>query len=982
MKKVTCFLITLCAALGLSTMQGEIKLTTSLELGSEVTLYPTPVATDGKVIVDWGDGVQKEYTIDGMLTKNVSGTQVGDTIRILSPMRMFDCSEAHITSISIINEPELTTLECYRNEIERTNLDLSGALNLETLNCYNNPKLMFLNLSEHKNLISLDCRYDRNDNSDPNEKGAITTIILPEEGGKLEYLTANYNDISAIDLSGCPNLYQINLEGNALMDLDVSNLTKLYQLDVRNNNIMSLDLSKNTALEKLYCNDNYLTELNVFANTALMDLACSNNQIESLDLSGNPNIKNLSCDGNLLKEIDVTNMPRLTSLKCGNNQLKEIDLSQNSFLKNFWAQNNLFTFFDFYYNQGLEYIDIRNNPGMNPCSLNFMYQTLPGLDSANPNTNLLLEGSNAETSDTNLATEAKWTTDVKGDGSATCNEVTVTITESEFGTLKLSQPDLVNHELHPIEGNLIEAGVPTYIEATPIENYQVRYYEVNGERISGNIFAATENVTVSAIFAPEASSNYIEMGVESNATLSFAISGIEPETEVEIDWGNGEWETRTIDNETITRIDGNSKGTTVRINGLIDYFDCSDNELVSLDVSHNVILATLECYGTGITSLDLSKNTELTKLDCSYNSIGTLDLSNNTKLFSLTCYNCELTSLDLSKNTELEEAVVKNNSLSAITLTNNTKLMLLDVQNNPQLGSLDVSMLTELQELQCANNGLTTLDVSHNLQLVRLTCLNNKLTTLDLSNNTKLERLFCNDNQLDPIDLSNNLALNYLEYSGNSMTACELNDLFYYLPICATTPTNTNLFVVGTNNANEAETSETSIATKKGWKVSQIGDGSGCDEAYITIEPTENGTLELKNSDNQIVNSGDKVTKNTTVTITGNPDEGFYLKNVWVNGVSVTNGEFVVKMASTITAAFDEGSAVDEVENTGIKVWSTPGYLNIAAENASAQIYTTSGSLAWEGKIYGERNLNLNTGIYIVKVYNSLSTLCQKVVVE
>ena len=198
----------------------------------------------------------------------------------------------------------------------------------------------------------------------------------------------------------------------------------------------------------------------------------------------------------------------------------------------------------------------------------------------------------------------------------------------------------------------------------------------------------------------------------------------------------------------------------------------------------------------------------------------------------------------------------------------------------------------------------------------------------------------------------------------------------------ATTPTNTNLFVVGTNNANEAETSETSIATKKGWKISQTGDGSGCDEAYITIEPIENGTLELKNSDNQIVNSGDKVTKNTTVTITGNPDEGFYLKNVWVNGVSVTNGEFVVKMASTITAAFVEGSAIDEVENTGIKVWSTPGYLNIAAENASAQIYTTSGSLAWEGKIYGERNLNLNTGIYIVKVYNSLSTLCQKVVVE
>ena len=84
------------------------------------------------------------------------------------------------------------------------------------------------------------------------------------------------------------------------------------------------------------------------------------------------------------------------------------------------------------------------------------------------------------------------------------------------------------------------------------------------------------------------------MGVESNASLSFGISGIDPETEVEIDWGNGEWQTMTIDNESITRIDGNSKGTTVRINGLIDYFDCSENDMKSLDVSHKAILATLE----------------------------------------------------------------------------------------------------------------------------------------------------------------------------------------------------------------------------------------------------------------------------------------------------------------------------------------------------------------------------------------------------
>lgn len=972
----------MCLVLGVSEAWGEIKITTSLEPGSEFTFYPSPVASDGKVIVDWGDGVQKEYTVDGMWTRSVSDTQVGDTIRILSPMRSFDCSEAHVTSISIVNEPELTTLDCYRNEIERTYLDISGAPNLETLNCYNNPKLMFLNLSEHKKLRNLDCRYDKNDTSDPDDKGSITTIILPSEGSALESITAYNNDLSAIDLSGCPNLYYVNLEGNSLMEIDVTKLPELQQLDIRYNYIQSLDLTKNEKLEKLYCNDNYLNELNVFINTQLMDLVCSNNQIKSLDLSANSNITNLSCDGNQLTKLNVSNMPRLKSLKCSNNKLTEIDLSQNSYLQKFWGQNNLFSFLDFYYNQGINTIDIRDNANMTPCSLNYMYQTLSGLESASPYPNLLLEGSNAETSDTSIATELKWTVDVKGDGSATCGTVTATIVPSEMGTITLSQPDLVSHELHAVENNTLESGVPTYITASPAEGYQLRYYEINGQRINGNIFAATENVTVSAVFIPIAANNYIAMEVENNEPFSFGISGIDPETEVEIDWGNGEIETMTIDNESIVRLDGNSKGTTIRISGLIDYFDCSEYDLISLDVTHNATLATLDCYWTGITSLDLSKNTELTKLNCSYNEIETLDLSNNTKLFSLTCYNCGLTSLDLSKNTELEEAVVKNNSLSTIALGNNTKLVLLDVQNNSQLGSIDVSMLTELQELQCSYSGLTALDVRNNTKLVRLTCSNNQLTTLDLSKNTELERLFCDGNQLEPIDLSNNTKLNYIECSGNGMTACELNDLFYHLPVCATTPTNVNLFIAGIDNANEAETSETSIATKKGWKVSIDGDGSGCNEAYITIEPSENGSLELRNENNEIVNSGDKVAKNSTVTITALPDEGYLLRNVKVNGVSVSGSSFVVKMASVVTAEFADESAIDETETAGVKVWSLPGILRIVADDAAVQVYTTSGSLVWEGRVINERDLNLNQGIYIVKVHNTLSTQSKKVIVK
>ena len=85
-------------------------------LGSDFTFYPKPVASDGKVIVDWGDGTKKEYTVDGMWNKSVNGTQVGDTIRIFSPMQTFDCSDAHVTSVTII-AVSYTHLDVYKRQL-------------------------------------------------------------------------------------------------------------------------------------------------------------------------------------------------------------------------------------------------------------------------------------------------------------------------------------------------------------------------------------------------------------------------------------------------------------------------------------------------------------------------------------------------------------------------------------------------------------------------------------------------------------------------------------------------------------------------------------------------------------------------------------------------------------------------------------------------------------------------------------------------
>ncbi len=142
----------------------------------------------------------------------------------------------------------------------------------------------------------------------------------------------------------------------------------------------------------------------------------------------------------------------------------------------------------------------------------------------------------------------------------------------------------------------------------------------------------------------------------------------------------------------------------------LEYLDCSDNQLTSLDLSNNTALTNLRCGYNQLTSLDLSNNTALTNLDCGYNQLTSLDLSKNTALTDLYCYGNQLTSLDLSNN-------------------------------------------TALTNLRCGNNQLTSLDLSNNTALTNLRCGNNQLTSLDLSNNTALTNLRCGNNPLQKLIL-------------------------------------------------------------------------------------------------------------------------------------------------------------------------------------------------------------------------------------
>ena len=121
-----------------------------------------------------------------------------------------------------------------------------------------------------------------------------------------------------------------------------------------------------------------------------------------------------------------------------------------------------------------------------------------------------------------------------------------------------------------------------------------------------------------------------------------------------------------------------------------------------------------------------------------------------TKLQELDTSNCPLTSLDLSKNTELVILCCSSNKLTNLNVSKNEALTILLCGAN-QLTSLDVSKCTNLEMFSCAYNQLTSLDISKNTALTYFHCEGNQLTSLDLSHNTKLEDIDYSDNPLSEV---------------------------------------------------------------------------------------------------------------------------------------------------------------------------------------------------------------------------------------
>lgn len=179
--------------------------------------------------------------------------------------------------------------------------------------------------------------------------------------GDLDKLTCRGVSLTALNVSGMPNLKILDCSDNSLSELNLVSNTKLTDLLAYKNQIGSIDLSASTMLTNVSLNNNKLSQLSLAENkelavlfvsdngienldvstcTKLEAFAFGNNKIKNIDLSGNTNISTLYCNGNNLSVLDLSALTKLGLLSCENNAITSLILPESPQLSSVYCFGN------------------------------------------------------------------------------------------------------------------------------------------------------------------------------------------------------------------------------------------------------------------------------------------------------------------------------------------------------------------------------------------------------------------------------------------------------------------------------------------------------------------------------------------------------------------------------------------------------------------------------------------------------------------
>lgn len=155
---------------------------------------------------------------------------------------------------------------------------------------------------------------------DPAFRAAVEKFMGVEPGGV-------FTKTQVAEQTGTLNCSNMNVTNT----IGLEYLKSVTKIEANDNNLKSINLSNQTLLESINLDNNQLTSLDVTKSPKLYDLFLSDNQISNIDLSQNHDLKRLMSMSGQLTSIDVTKNTKLYSLQIMGHQIKQFpDLSNNT----------------------------------------------------------------------------------------------------------------------------------------------------------------------------------------------------------------------------------------------------------------------------------------------------------------------------------------------------------------------------------------------------------------------------------------------------------------------------------------------------------------------------------------------------------------------------------------------------------------------------------------------------------------------------
>lgn len=588
---------------------------------------------------------------------------------------------------------------CYIDWIEMDKL-----VNLEILDLSHN-ELKRLDLSPFEKLYAIYLTDNPFTAETPLKVGSNHPALTILELDIIDHMDQSFN------LSDYPSLVTFDGYHNfGLYNIDPTGCPELQVMSLELSNVSALDVSKNSKLVRLNVSETRIRSIDVSKNVNLQHLFVqhvsgtvnTDVKIDAIDVTHNPNLVILNLAGNNLTSIDVTGNKYLTHLTLRDNHLSEIDLSNNKNLYLVDIADNDFTFAtlpDVDPNWG-EYYYSRT-----PLKCDRSYEVGKAIDFSadvlRPNTETTARVFRAQYDGEPVQLEESAFS--FSDGKVTFNQVPSDSVYVEFAN---SAFEMYTFTSSPFKvKTAAEMGQPSDVLSMTVSGRGAIAFKVGVDN------ATPENpreffVQVGDGARQSFSATSVTAPAENNVSVSLPAGVSEAKVSVLMPEGS-----------------------------VLTALEISDMPVISsMDLTRATELRTIKVAGCALPVVDMRYNRCLTSIDLSDNSLAELDLSGvygNYEKFALRHVNAShnrLTKFEVVDPRSFYTLDLSWNLLEELSLKNYDNLKTLDLSHNSLIEDCDLSYMGNAVELNLSHNEFTSVTIGGIPGLEKLDLSNNRLT--------------------------------------------------------------------------------------------------------------------------------------------------------------------------------------------------------------------------------------------------------------